>query len=171
LLGAGLPLLLSGVLLEALTLVVRQWVSFPIPLTWQMRAVLTVPLVVTCLSGMIWFHRSLDLIGVRLLDGKNELITSGPFAYVRHPLYSTLIVTMPPLAIVWFSDLLFLIPWALLVIVSHHLVSLEERELIDEFGQAYEGYRECVPALLPYKGAGGRRYREQCNGSAARPFE
>jgi protein-S-isoprenylcysteine O-methyltransferase Ste14 len=149
------------VLLEALTLVARQWVSFPITLTWQTCVVLTVPLVAVCLLGVIWFNRSLNLTEVRLSDGKNDLVTSGPFTYVRHPLYSTLLLTIPPLAIVWFSDLLFLIPWVLLVIVSHLLVSLEERELIEEFGQAYEAYRECVPALLPCKGAGGRRHREQ----------
>jgi protein-S-isoprenylcysteine O-methyltransferase Ste14 len=81
------------------------------------------------------------------------------------------LITIPPLAIVWFSDLLFLIPWVLLVIICHYLVSLEERELIEVFGRDYEAYREYVPALLPYKGAGGRRYREQYHGCVPRPFE
>jgi protein-S-isoprenylcysteine O-methyltransferase Ste14 len=103
----------------------------------------------------------LDLIRVHLLDGKNELITHGPFAYVRHPLYSTLLLTIPPLFIIWLSDLLFFLPWALLVVLSHFVVRLEERGLIDVFGEEYERYRRYVPALLPYKGAGGRRYREE----------
>lgn len=38
--------------------------------------------------------------------------------------------------------------------------SLEERKLVTLFGQEYESYRDYVPALLPYMGAGGRRYRE-----------
>jgi protein-S-isoprenylcysteine O-methyltransferase Ste14 len=64
------------------------------------------------------------------------------------------------LVIVWISDLLFLIPWALMLVFSHYVVRLEERGLAEEFGQEYERYRRYVPALLPYKGNGGRRYRE-----------
>ena len=114
---------------------------------------------------MIWFSRSLNLIRVHLLAGKHELVTHGPFAYVRHPLYATVLLTIPPLVIVWFSDFLFVIPWVLMLIITHYVVSLEERELIKVFGEDYEKYREYVPALLPYKGNGGQRYREHCNGS------
>jgi len=81
---------------------------------------------------------------------------AGPFAYVRHPLYSNLIITIPPLMIIWFADLLFFIPWIIIMLVSHLIVTIEERRLIDTFGEAYEKYREYVPALIPYKGAIGK---------------
>ena len=32
--------------------------------------------------------------------------------------------------------------------------------LVETFGEAYQRYRRCVPAFLPYKGAAGGRYRE-----------
>jgi protein-S-isoprenylcysteine O-methyltransferase Ste14 len=67
--------------------------------------------------------------------------------------------------IIWFSDFLFFIPWILLLILSHFVVSLEERGLIKIFGEEYEKYRRFVPSLLPYKGAGGKHYREHCNES------
>jgi protein-S-isoprenylcysteine O-methyltransferase Ste14 len=158
-------LLLLGLFLEGLTLVVRQWVCFPISSSFEAQVSLTVPCIAACLLGGIWFNRSLDLIRVHLLHGENELITHGPFAYVRHPLYATLLIFVPPLVIVWLSDLLFLIPWVLMLVVSHYIVRLEERGLVEEFGQEYERYRRYVPALLPYKGAGGRRYRKDRNGS------
>jgi hypothetical protein len=41
-----------------------------------------------------------------------------------------------------------------------YIVSLEERGLIEVFGEDYREYRRYVPALLPHKGAGGQRYRE-----------
>ena len=164
LLGAGVHLLLLGLFLEGLTLVLRRWVSFPISLTFQTQVLLTVPLVAICLLGALWFNRSLDLIRVHLLNGKNELISHGPFSYVRHPLYSTLLITIPPLVIVWLSDLLFFLPWVLILVLSHYLVRLEERGLIDLFGEGYERYRRYVPALLPYKGAAGRLYREHSDG-------
>lgn len=165
LLGAGPHLLLLGLILEGLTIVIRQWFSFYVPITSELQVILTVPFVTLCLLGMIWFNRSLNLIKVNLLGEKKKLITHGPFNIVRHPLYSTLLLTIPPLMIIWFSDFLFLIPWVLLLILSHCVVSLEERGLIEAFGEGYEIYRRFVPSLLPYKGAGGKRYREFCDES------
>jgi protein-S-isoprenylcysteine O-methyltransferase Ste14 len=159
--GAGMHLLLLGLLLEGLTLIGRRWISFPISLTFEAQLLLTVPCLAACLLGAMWFNRSLNLIRVHLLNGGSELITRGPFAYVRHPLYSTLLLTIPPLVIVWLSDLLFFVPWALTLVVSHYVVRLEERGLIEVFGEEYERYRRYVPALLPYKGAAGRRCRER----------
>jgi protein-S-isoprenylcysteine O-methyltransferase Ste14 len=168
LLGAGIHLLLLGLFLEGLTLVVRRWVSVPIALSLGTQVALTVPCIAACLLGGIWFNRSLDLIAVHLLHGENELITHGPFAYVRHPLYATLLIFVPPLMIVWLSDLLFLVPWVLLLVVSHYVVRLEERGLVEEFGQEYKRYRQFVPALFPYKGDGGRRYREHYSDSESK---
>lgn len=159
LLGVGVYLLLLGLLLEGLTLVVRQWISFPISLTTEAQILFTALCVSLCLLGVVWFNRSLNLIKIHLLEGKNELVTVGPFAYVRHPLYATLVMTIPPLLVVWFADLLFVVPWVLILVSAHLLVRLEERKLIQDFGSDYARYRQHVPALFPYKGAGGKRYR------------
>jgi protein-S-isoprenylcysteine O-methyltransferase Ste14 len=161
LLGVGGHLLLLGLFLEILTIVAQQWISFPIPLTVEMQVILTVPCVLLSLLGMVWFNRSLNLVKINLLGGRSELITYGPFSYVRHPLYATLLIALPPLMIIWYADFLFLIPWILILIIAHYVVSLEERGLVEAFGQDYELYRKHVPALLPYKGRGGQRYREE----------
>jgi hypothetical protein len=57
-----------------------------------------------------------------------------------------------------------------MLIFSHYVVSLEERGLIDIFGEDYEKYRRFVPALLPYKGNGGKLYREHCGESTPKTF-
>ena len=165
LLGVGLYLLLLGLLLEGLTVILWLWVSFPIPLTRQAQILLTVPFAVACVLGVIWFNRTLNLVKAHLLGGKHELVTHGLFTYVRHPLYATIMLTVPPLVMVWFADWLFLIPWMLIVIVAHFVVAFEERSLVETFGRDYERYQKYVPALLPYKGAGGRNYRERSDSS------
>jgi protein-S-isoprenylcysteine O-methyltransferase Ste14 len=171
LVGVGIHLLIVSLFLEGLTLVVRHWISFPISLNFEQQVFITVLYAAACLLGGIWFNRTLNLISVHLLNGKKTLITHGPFAYVRHPLYATLMITIPPLVIVWLSDLIFFIPWVLILVVSHYVVRLEERVLIEEFGEQYVRYQRHVPALLPCKGAAGRRYREDCDGSKLDPFE
>jgi protein-S-isoprenylcysteine O-methyltransferase Ste14 len=165
-LGVGPYLLLLFFFFEGLTIVIRRWIYFPISLTFDMQIILSMPCISACLLGMIWFNRSLNLIKVNFLNEKNKLITHGPFNYVRHPLYSTLLLTIPPLLIIWFSDFLFFIPWLVILILSHYLVSLEERGLVKIFGEDYEKYRRYVPPLLPYKGAGGRHLHKHCNESS-----
>lgn len=160
LLGAGPLLLLMGIFFEFLAVLIRRWFSFPVSLHFEAQVLLTIFCISICLLGMIWFHRSLNLVKVNLLNGEKKLITHGPFCYVRHPLYATLLHTLPPLMIIWFSDLLFILPWIIIVISSHYTIRLEERGLIREFGDEYEDYRRFVPSLVPYKGAGGRRFRE-----------
>ena len=161
LLGVGPYLLLLGFILEALTIAMRRWVSFPMSLSFEMRVILSIVCITVCLMGITWFNRSLNLIKVNLLDEKRELITHGPFSYVRHPLYSTLLLTAPPMLIIWFSDLLFIFPWVVIFALSHYVVILEERKLIKIFGDNYKKYRRFVPALIPFKGNGGKLYREQ----------
>ena len=161
--GAGPYLLLLGLLFESLSIAMRRWISFPISISVKTQVVLSIPCITVCLLGMIWFNRSLNLIKVNFLNSENKLITHGPFNYVRHPLYSNLLITIPPLMIIWYSDLLFIIPWLLIFILSHYIVLLEERNLINQYGEIYENYQRYVPALLPYKGAGGRRFRSVSN--------
>ena len=158
LVGAGIHLLLVGFSLEGITLGIQQWFSFPLSLTVETQIFMTVPCIASCLFSVIWFNRSLNLREVHLLNGKDELITHGPFSYVRHPLYATLMITMPPLAVIWRSDLIFIAPWILIVIASHYIVRIEERELIKTFGDDYKRYQTHVPALLPLKGPAGKRY-------------
>ena len=159
-LGVGPLLFLMSFAVEGLTMICRQWESFPIRLSLECRILLTIPCAVVCFLGLVWINRLLLTIGVNLANDRNELITFGPFAYVRHPLYSNLILTVPPLLIVWFADLLFFIPWIFIIVVSHFVVSIEERGLVDVLGEAYEEYRRNVPALIPYKGAFGKRLKE-----------
>ena len=161
LLGVGPHLILLGLGLEGLTFLVRSRISFPVSIPPRTQVILSILCLAICLSGMAWFNRTLNLIKVNLLNGENRLVTRGPFNYVRHPLYATLLLTLPPLLILWCQDLLFLIPWILLVALAHLVVKREEHGLLKIFGKEYEEYRRCVPALIPYRGAAGKRFREQ----------
>lgn len=160
LLGVGIYLLLIGILLEILMMVVHAYVSLPIsiPLAWQIIS--TSICVVLCFSGIIWFNKTIDLAEIYLAGGENKLMTCGPFNYVRHPLYATLMLTLPPLFIIWWQDLLFIVPWILIFLIAKYVVKIEEDGLVRMFGETYQQYREFVPGLIPYKGSGGEKFRE-----------
>ena len=94
----------------------------------------------------------LSLSGLKSLVAEqvvaNELRIDGIHRYVRHPLY------LGTFIFIW--GLFFLFPyWSLLiadiVITSYTLyaIRLEERKLVDEFGDAYLTYKEQVPMILP----------------------
>ena len=158
--GVGIFLLVIGLLLESLTIVLRQWISFPVSLPVGLQIMLTLLCVIFCLSGIIWFNKTLNLVKIYFAGGENKLMTYGPFNYVRHPLYATFLISLPPLMIIWYEDFLFIIPWVFMFIISYYMILLEEQGLIRIFGEAYKIYKEFVPMLLPYKGAGGMRFRK-----------
>lgn len=156
-LGVGPFLFLLSIGIEGLTMISRLRVAFPIQLNLETQILLTTPCFVVCFLGLIWINRLINAIRINVLKGHNELIITGPFAYVRHPLYSILIITIPPLLIIWFADLIFFLPWVIIIAVSHFIVPIEEQGLVNVFGEAYLEYRRNVPALFPCKGAAGKR--------------
>ncbi len=158
--GVGLYLLLIALMLELLTIVFHRWVSFPFSIAVGEQIGLTVPFILIALVGIVWFNISLNLVKVHFMGGENKLNTRGLYNYVRHPLYAILLITLPPLLIIWYQDWLFLVPWLFIFVIAHYVVSVEEQELVKTFGEYYKMYQRYVPPLLPYKGAGGIRYRQ-----------
>lgn len=88
---------------------------------------------------------------VHAADG--DLVTDGMYARVRHPQYSGLFLITIGMLIQW-PTFLTLLMWPILTLAYHRLALREEREMIDQFGAAYEAYRARVPAFIP------RRSRE-----------
>lgn len=84
--------------------------------------------------------------GVRLQAG-HRLITSGPYALVRHPMYLAVITA-------GIGGLLLYRTWAMLAFAVAMFgltvrAHREEEALAAEFGAAWEAYCRRVPAWLP----------------------
>ena len=83
--------------------------------------------------------------------GAPEIVTSGPFAHVRNPLYVGNIFLYVGVGII--SNALF--PWLLLVATAYfvfqyyEIVLLEEDFLRGTFGAAYEEFAGNVPRFIP----------------------
>jgi protein-S-isoprenylcysteine O-methyltransferase Ste14 len=77
-----------------------------------------------------------------------ELVTSGPYRLVRHPIYSgiTLAGFGTALALSWF----WLIAVALLAVYFIYSATVEERYLTEEFPDEYPAYKRSTKMLVPY---------------------
>lgn len=83
--------------------------------------------------------------------GGGALLTEGIYGLIRHPRYVE--VAIGTLGYALFANYLgaYLVA-AATIPVLHLIVLLEERELADRFGEAYEEYRRRVPRYLPRRG-------------------
>jgi len=77
-----------------------------------------------------------------------ELVTSGPYRFVRHPIYSGLLLAMLGTALV--DNLLGLIVVAVLVAYFYYCGTVEERNLTATFPTAYPEYRSRTKMLIPF---------------------
>jgi protein-S-isoprenylcysteine O-methyltransferase Ste14 len=84
------------------------------------------------------------------LSGKESpgLVTTGPYALVRHPIFSGLLLAMLGSAIG--QSILWLMP--LIAYAPHFILSArrEERLLIEQFPQSYPAYMKRTRMLLPF---------------------
>lgn len=98
-------------------------------------------------AARIWLGRNWS--GTVTLKQDHELIRSGPYALVRHPIYTGMLVALLGTAIAigkWHA----LIGLAVLFCGLFIKIGIEERFMAEQFGEAYARYRAEVPALIPF---------------------
>ena len=79
----------------------------------------------------------------------HELITSGPYALVRHPIYTGLLLAIVGCALAR-GEWRGLLAIALVFVVLWRKLKLEEKWMRVQFGESYETYSRKVPALVPF---------------------
>ena len=79
----------------------------------------------------------------------SSFVVRGPYRWVRHPLYSCILVLFWATPDLTADRLLLDILWTGWIIVG---AKLEERDLVAEFGDAYRWYQRRVPMLVPWRG-------------------
>lgn len=77
-----------------------------------------------------------------------ELITSGPYRYVRHPIYSGILLAMVGTALV--VSLSWLVAVVLLGAYFVYSAQVEERNMAAQFPSEYPAYRSRTRLLIPF---------------------
>jgi methanethiol S-methyltransferase len=114
---------------------------------------------ILAIVGFIWGTKALgffDPSGIKsILDyqkgRKPRLVVftvKGPYRWVRHPLYLFMMVMIWSCPNLTTDRLLFNILWSVWIITG---TILEERDLVEQFGDAYRKYQQNVSMLFPAK--------------------
>jgi protein-S-isoprenylcysteine O-methyltransferase len=83
------------------------------------------------------------------LKKDHQLIRTGPYTIVRHPIYSGFMLATLGTAIIE-RELHGLLAFVLITIVWTYKSRLEEAFLIGQFGAEYDQYRKQVKGLIPF---------------------
>ncbi len=90
------------------------------------------------------------------LKRDHELIRSGPYRYVRHPIYTGLLLALFGTALetgAWRG----IIGFVLIAAAFIYKYKTEERFLTRKFGDDYSRYKTEVPGLVPFRPLAGKR--------------
>jgi protein-S-isoprenylcysteine O-methyltransferase Ste14 len=124
------------------------WSILPIDPTVRWIAVL---LLVPLLAFFAWSFRSIGASyrgGVGLHD-EHELVTTGAYARVRHPIYLAFICVMVLVLFISANWVIGLSGLLLVISIPAARVPIEERELSERFGEEWSTYRKRTGAFLP----------------------
>jgi protein-S-isoprenylcysteine O-methyltransferase Ste14 len=102
------------------------------------------------LAGGLRLGKTLTPLPIPKDDG--ELITSGVYRFVRHPIYSGLLVAAAGV-VVWGASLAHLIGWVALWAVLMTKATLEEKMLHERYPE-YLKYASVTGRLIPKRGRG-----------------
>lgn len=103
------------------------------------------------LTFAIWARRHLGRYwsaAITLKEG-HKLIRTGPYHYVRHPIYTGLLFGILGTALIE-GKLLGLFIVVMIIAVYYRKIRLEEAVLSQAFGPEYQSYRKEVKALIPF---------------------
>ncbi len=122
------------------------WQTFTLP---RVTASLIVEAVAVLLSWTSVYALGKQWRLEAALSPDHELIQSGPYAIVRHPIYTSMFCIFVALALMLASWWAAVIGAVIFFIGTEVRVRAEERLLTRRFGSSFEAYRKRVPAYIP----------------------
>jgi len=146
-------------------LLIASLVIYAVKPTWMRWFILSVPswlrwsgaiLGVLSLPLLVWVQRALGgqwSAGLQLRE-EHALVTSGPYRWVRHPMYSVIFIFLAALCLVS-ANWLFAVGSVVAIVVLYRRIDREEAMMIEQFGDEYRSYMERTGRLVPRFSRGG----------------
>jgi protein-S-isoprenylcysteine O-methyltransferase Ste14 len=105
---------------------------------------------IAMILGITWvgIHLGRQVSGTLEIKEGHTLVTSGPYTYIRHPMYLVYFIFNIGLFLISLNLILLIIVLLGLVVVASRM-RVEEEMMIKEFGDAYREYMEKTGRLFP----------------------
>lgn len=127
------------------------------PLRWVSRSIFF-----AAMAGIGWGFLTLKFFDPfgrypirNFMRGKPQrspsFIASGPYLWVRHPLYFFSLLLIWSCPDLYLDRFIFNLLWTIWIIIG---TVLEEKDLVSDLGDDYRRYQNSIPMLIPWKGRG-----------------
>ena len=124
------------------------WSAIPLPAAVRWAGV---ALGLAALPMLYWVLRSIgrNISETVLTKTDHQLVTHGPYRWVRHPLYTVATVAFLSLGLIASNAFILVMGGVIFAAMALLVVPKEEAKLMEKFGEAYDEYRRRTGALVP----------------------
>ena len=125
------------------------WSKIDLPLVLR---IIGLVIAISCVPLIWWvFHSIGNFVSETILTKDNhQLVTSGPYRRVRHPLYASTLLLLFSISLVFGDWIIFAYTLAGVIAFRLLVIPAEEERLLDSFGEDYECYQSRTGALFPW---------------------
>jgi len=125
-----------------------------------LRLIIILPLFILGIIFAIWSNIALLKIGkggpadgfnIAISPRTKRLVTIGPYRYCRNPMMFGAFCVYFAISIFMLSPTSFITLIFLLVMARFYLKAIEEKRLLQDFGDEYINYKNKVPMIFPIK--------------------
>ena len=151
-LGVGPLYVITIILITVISIILSATRFIPVITFTNMRWIFILIGILCFIIGItLWLKAVIiDRLDTHII--KNELVTTGVYAYVRNPVYSAFMFVCTGVLMIYGNIVLLLLPiiyWGFMTIL---MKSTEEKWLEDLYGQEYIQYLQRVNRCIPWKG-------------------
>ena len=151
-LGVGPLYVITIILMTVISIILSATRFIPVITFTNMRWIFILIGILCFIIGItLWLKAVIiDRLDTHII--KNELVTTGVYAYVRNPVYSAFMFVCTGVLLIYGNLILLLLPiiyWGFMTVL---MKSTEEKWLEDLYGQEYIQYLQRVNRCIPWKG-------------------
>lgn len=151
-LGVGPMYVITIILMTVISIILSTTRMIPIITFTNIRWIFVLSGVLCFIIGVtLWLKAVIiDRLDAHII--KNELVTTGVYAYVRNPVYSAFMFVCTGILLIYGNLVLLVLPiiyWGFMTVL---MKLTEEKWLEDLYGKEYIQYRQRVNRCIPWKG-------------------
>ena len=105
---------------------------------------------IVALSLLLWVHQTLstNFSGNLEIREHHTLVTTGPYQWIRHPMYTAIVLWASGLVLITANWVVALLPFAFALFFTLRAPT-EERMMLEAFGDTYQDYMKRTGRFTP----------------------